>query len=268
MRAVAVLGNLSLDRIDGGELRPGGGPFHAARALRSLNRPAIIVAAGAAADKALMLPPLVALGIPVLWRETATTARFSIEYDGDERRMVAEELGGPWRPQDLPEQALATVKWLHVAPLAGSDFPPETLAALARSGRRISFDGQGLVRPARTGPLELQADFDPELLRHVSILKLAEDEARVLVGEPTEQALRELGVAEIVVTLGSRGSIVFADGLAEHVPTNALTGPDPTGAGDAFAASYLVARAGGLSPTAAARYASGVVAGLLSGRIT
>src|SRR5207302_10574848 len=136
--------------------------------------------------------------------------------------------------------------------------------ALAR-GRRLSLDGQGLVRPPRTGLLELDDDFDPEVLRHVSILKLAEEEANVLVGEPTERALRSLGVAEVIVTLGARGSIVFAEGLAEHVPTRpAAPGRDPTGAGDAFAAAYLVARAGSLTPPASARWASGVVAGLLS----
>ena len=41
---------------------------------------------------------------------------------------------------------------------------------------------------------------------------------------------------------------------------------DPTGAGDAFAISSLVARSAGQSPTAAARRASSVVAGILAGR--
>ena len=267
MGPVAVVGNLSLDRVGGGRPRPGGGPFHAARALRVLNRPSLVVARCAAKDRAALLRPLVALGIPVLWRESDATARFAIEYEGDARRMTVEELGSPWRPEELAGwKALAPVHWLHVAPLARSDFPPETLAVLAR-GRRLSFDGQGLVRPPRTGPLELDADYDPDLLRSVAILKLAEEEAQVLVGEPTERALRALGVSEVVVTLGSRGSIVLADGLAEHVPIRPVpAGPDPTGAGDAFAAAYLVARAGGFSAPSAARWASGAVAGLLSGR--
>lgn len=182
--------------------------------------------------------------------------------------MVIEELGSPWSLGDTRlSAALVRVDWLHVAPLARSDFPPETLAVLGRS-HRLSLDGQGLVRPARTGPLELNADYDPELLRSVSILKLAEEEAHVLVGEPSESALRSLGVAEVVVTLGSRGSIVYADGLAEYIPTRPVTGErDPTGAGDAFAVAYLVARSSGFSSPAAARWASGVVVGLLSGRL-
>ena len=269
MPPVAVVGNLALDRIDRGPPQPGGGPFHGARALRALNRPSLVLAHCAAADRPALLPPLVRLGVPVLWRESPTTARFAIEYRGEaERAMVIEELGSPWSPGDTQlSAALVRVDWLHVAPLARSDFPPETLAVLGRN-HRLSLDGQGLVRPARTGPLELDADYDPELLRSVSILKLAEEEAHVLVGEPSESALRSLGVAEVVVTLGPRGSIVYADGLAEYIPTRPVNGqPDPTGAGDAFAVAYLVARSSGFAPPAAARWASGVVVGLLSGRL-
>jgi len=234
--------------------------------LRALDRPATLLAGCAAADKPALLPGLARLGIPVVWQETPTTARFAIDYDGDGRRMVVEELGGAWPPAVAQTPAIAASSWLHVAPLARSDFPPATLAALA-SRRRLSLDGQGLVRPGRTGRLELDPDYEPELLRHVSILKLAEEEALALLGETGEQALRTLGVPEVVVTLGPRGSIVFADGLAEHVGTRAIRDRDPTGAGDAFAVAYLVARAAGSQPTAAARWASGAVAGLLDGKL-
>src|SRR5436305_1916795 len=131
-----------------------------------------------------------------------------------------------------------------------------------------SLDGQGLVRPARTGPLELDGGYDPEVLRHVSVLKLAEEEARVLVGEPSADALSSLGVPEVVVTLGSRGSLVFAGGRLERVVGTPAGGEiDPTGAGDAFAVAYLVSRQGGRAPVAAARRATGLVARLLGRRL-
>ena len=99
---------------------------------------------------------------------------------------------------------------MHVAPLLRSDFPAETIAALAR-GRRISFDGQGLVRVREPGPLRLDADFDPAVLRHVQILKLAEEEAEVIGG------VDELGVPEVLVTYGSTGSRVYATDAATDV---------------------------------------------------
>lgn len=264
MRPLAVVGNLSRDLVDG-EPRAGGAPLHAARALRVLGRPAIVAVKGADADRLLLLPPLVRLGVPVLWRGGDSTAAFSFRYDGDRREMVVDALGPSWAPADL--RGLERAEWVHVGALARSDFPAATLAALGRD-RRLSFDGQGLVRPDRTGPLELDASYDPEVLRHVSVLKLAEDEARTLVGEPDEEALRSLGVPEVLVTLGSRGSLVLAEGRLERVPARAVDGVvDPTGAGDAFSAAYLVSRASGHAPVAAARRATALVAGVLGRRL-
>jgi sugar/nucleoside kinase (ribokinase family) len=233
--------------------------------LRVLGRPSLVAVKGADADRRLLLPPLVRLGVPVLWRGGEKTAGFSFRYDGDRREMVVDALGPSWTPADL--RGLERADWVHVGALARSDFPAGTLAALARD-RRISFDGQGLVRPDRTGPLELDSQYDPDVLRHVSVLKLAEDEARTLVGEPTEDALRALGVPEVLVTLGSRGSLVLAEGRLVAVPARAVDDEvDPTGAGDAFSAAYLVSRASGHAPVPAARRATALVAGLLGRRL-
>jgi sugar/nucleoside kinase (ribokinase family) len=264
VRPLAVVGNLSRDLVDG-QARPGGAPYHAARALRVLGRPAIVAVKGADTDRRFLLPPLARLGVPVLWRGGKSTAAFSFRYDGDQREMVVEKLGPAWTPADL--RGLERAAWVHVGALARSDFPAGTLAALARE-RTVAFDGQGLVRPDRTGPLELDAVYDPEVLRHVSVLKLAEDEAQALVGEPDTDALRSLGVPEVVVTLGSRGSLVLAEGRLERVPARAVGGRvDPTGAGDAFFAAYLVSRAAGYASVAAARRATALVTGLLGRRL-
>ena len=265
MPRLAVVGNLSRDLVDGGPPRAGGPPFWAARALRALGAPALVLAKCGAADRALLLRPLVALGIPVLWLGGDSTAAFSIRYEGDRREMTVEGIGDPWSPRDV--QRLGDARWVHVGALAQSDFPAETLAALAE-GRRVLFDGQGLVRPPRTGPLELHGDYDPEVLRHIDVLKLAEDEAEALVGEPDEAALRALGVPEVIVTLGPQGALVYADGRLERVAAQPVGGPvDPTGAGDAFAVAYLAARAGGHAPVPSARRAGALVTGLLARRL-
>jgi sugar/nucleoside kinase (ribokinase family) len=259
--SVAVVGSISLDRIEGRPPRIGGGPYYGARGLRWLGVQAAIVAKCAAPDRALVSPRLAALGFPVLWRDSTATAAFAIDYDGEHRRMLVDAIADPWTPEEL--QIPAT--WVHVAPLARSDFPPETLVALAR-GRRVSLDGQGLVRPARLGPLEPDGEYDPAVLHSVSILKLAEEEAAMLVGGLDERALTRLGVPEVVVTLGSRGCIVFHEGVAELVRSRRVESRDPTGAGDAFAAAYIAARSRGAVPTAAARRAAALVADVLAGR--
>jgi sugar/nucleoside kinase (ribokinase family) len=244
---IAVVGNLSLDRIAGAPPRIGGGPYHAARALRLLAARGEIVARCADADRRFLLPRLATLGIPFQVLRGSHTTAFSFEYDGETRVMSVDAIGDAWTPHDA-RAVDRRVRWVHVAPLLRSDFSAETLAELGR-GRRLLLDGQGLVRRPQVGLLQLDADFEPELLRHVSILKLAEEEAAI-VGE--------VDVPERIVSLGSRGSIVYADGRETRVPARPLA-RDPTGAGDAFAVAYLVSRAAGHSPAAAARRATSVV---------
>ncbi|HSC91279.1 MAG TPA: PfkB family carbohydrate kinase [Gaiellaceae bacterium] len=261
MRAVAVVGSLTSDVVDGRPPRPGGAPFYAAGALRLLGRPALIVTRCAESDRPALLPRLVAQGVPVEWVPSSATFRYRLDYRGEERSLVVEEAPGPWQPGPWLE-LLHGVRWIHVGALARGEFPPAVLAVLAR-GRLLSYDAQGLVRPEATGPVTLAGAPDAEVLRHVAILKLAEEEARVLVGGTDRAALASLGVREVVVTRGERGSLVLADGEVEDVPALPVRTADPTGAGDAFAVAYLVSRGAGLRPAASARRATAVVAELL-----
>jgi sugar/nucleoside kinase (ribokinase family) len=271
VRPLAIVGNLSRDLVGGGPPRVGGAPFYAARALRVLGRPAVVATKCATVDRPELVPALVALGVPVRSCGGESTATFAYEYDGDVRRMRVEALGDPWTEEDARgwvSEALGRAEWVHVGALARSDFPSGTLAALAGRGRTLSFDGQGLVRPARTGTLELDADFERDVLEHVSILKLAEEEAELLAPGLDEEALRALGVPEVVVTLGSRGAAVLAGGRLERIAARPVAdGIDPTGAGDAFAAASLPARSEGHAPLSSARRATALVAGLLSARL-
>ena len=252
---IALVGNFSRDHVPGRPPQVGGGVYHGARALQRMRVPARIVARCAEADREELVPPLARLGTPVRYVPGTATASFSFTYDGDRRTMTVEALGDTWLPGDLP--SLPPFRWVHVAPLARDEFPAATLAALAR-GRRVSFDGQGLVRPSRLGPLVLDADFDPDVLRHIWVLKLAEEEAEVL-GDPTK-----LGVRELLITHGSRGSTIHVGGRSEFVPAHRV-GADPTGAGDMFSVAYVTGRNAGFSPVGAARRATSVVAAMLSG---
>ncbi len=249
---IALVGNLSVDLPPGGAPRVGGGPFHGGRALRRLRVPARIVARCAASDRDALLPQLVRLGTPVRYVPGASTATFSFTYDGDVRTMTVEALGDTWGTTDVPD---LRSRWIHIPALSRVEWPAETLAALARR-HRISFDGQGLVRPEHTGPLVLDDDFDRDVLRHFWVLKLADEEAEV-IGDVTA-----LGVREVLVTHGSRGSTVYCGGTREFVPAHRVD-RDPTGAGDAYATAYIVGRNAGFSPVSAARRATAVVASVL-----
>ena len=253
---IGLLGNIARDLMPGQPPRVGGAPYHCARALTRVGTQARIFARCAAADRAELLPPIVSLGTPVRYVEGASTASFEISYDGDHRFMNVVAIGDTWLPEEVPALPDET-SWVHVAPLARSDFPAETLAAIAR-GRRLSLDGQGLVRPSRVGELVLDADFDPEVLRHVWTLKLNDEEAEVIGG------VDRLGVPELLLTHGSLGATIHWGGRSELIRTFDV-GTDPTGAGDAFCIAYIAARAGGFGPVGAARRATSVVASVLAG---
>jgi sugar/nucleoside kinase (ribokinase family) len=258
VRGVAVIGNLSRDVIDGSPPRVGGAPYHAARALRLLGGASRIVARCAAADRRSLVSPLVALGVPVTWLPAERTTAFALRYDGDARTMTIADPGEPWTAADALRVGRA--RWVQVGALTRSDFPPAVLAALARD-RRLALDGQALVRPARPGPLVLDEDFDRDLLRHVEVLKVGEDEAEALGGE---DAVAALGVPETLVTYGSRGAVLLAGGRRERVPVRRLDGRlDPTGAGDAFLAAYVWARSVGHRPLSAARHAGSTTSRVL-----
>jgi sugar/nucleoside kinase (ribokinase family) len=143
---------------------------------------------------------------------------------------------------------------VHAAPLLPSDFPAATLAAFA-SGRSLSLDGQGLVRVPAVGRLEEDAAFDPAVLEPVTALKLSGHEARIVAGGDFDRAAAgRLGVPEVLLTLGSRGAVVFADGPETHV------------ADDTFMVAHAVARIEGLDPVDAARAATRLVGELLRER--
>ncbi len=262
MSRIAVVGNVALDVVDGRAPSAGGGPTFAAEAFRRLGEAGQVVTRYGAADAGLFS----ALG-PAIVLPAETTSGFAIDHDGELRTMRVTAEGSRWSPEDAAAIA-ADVEWVHVAPLLRDEFPAETLVALA-TGRRLSLDGQGLVRVPAVGPLREDAEFDPAVLEHVTVLKLSEHEAGLVAGGRFDlDAAARLGVPEVLLTLGSRGALVFADGRATPVePAGPVTHVHATGAGDTFAIGYAVGRLDGLDPVGAARSAAALVSAVLADRL-
>jgi sugar/nucleoside kinase (ribokinase family) len=268
VRPAAVIGNVARDVVDGSAPRVGGGVYYGAHGLRLIGAPARVVTKCEEADRQLLIRPLLAVGVPVAWRASSATAGFVLRYEGDRRTTEIAQVGEPWTVADVTGWAGAALRgatWVHLAALSRTDFPPETVAALA-AGRRLALDGQGVLRPAREGPVVPDKEFDSRLLGHLTLLKLAEDEAETLLDRVDEQALRELGVPEVLVSLGSRGALLYARGRLQRVPVRPLSNVDPTGAGDVLGASYVACRALGQPPAVAARRAVEATSAFLTRR--
>lgn len=263
MTELAVIGNLTRDVVAGATARPGGAVFYSARALARLGADASVAVSCGRDDWAVLAPYVERFPLPVAWYESPTTTAYSFHYEGDQRVMHQEAIGASWSAKQALE-AVADARFVHVGALVRSDFPVDTLEALAASGRRLLVDAQGLVRRPELGPLRTDGDVG-DALRHVSILKLNDEEAETLVGSADPTRLRALGVSEVILTLGSQGAWVVTADAIEHVEADVIAGPvDPTGAGDTFSAAYLAARADGADPVDAARSATRASAAFLA----
>lgn len=121
-------------------------------------------------------------------------------------------------------------------------------------------------------------ELDPAVLRtsdplvvneHEAALVLAQLDPDAEVPEAPEQivgALREAGIASVVLTLGAQGSLVAdADGT-HRIPAAPVTAVDTTGAGDAFIGALAVGLARGETLPDAARLASRVGAFAATGQ--
>jgi sugar/nucleoside kinase (ribokinase family) len=106
----------------------------------------------------------------------------------------------------------------------------------------------------------LDDDFDPAIVRHLTALKVNEEELEALGGE---ERVLALGVPELLLTKGSAGAVVIARGVREPVHARPVEIANPTGAGDAFLAGYAWARAAGHRPISAARHAAVTAARVL-----
>jgi sugar/nucleoside kinase (ribokinase family) len=260
--ALAVLGNLSRDVVAGGPPRPGGGVFWSTPALARIGARATVTASCSAEDRPALMPPLEAFGLPVTWCESSSTTAYSFHYEGDRRIMRVDAIGDPW----TPEQAVAAAgdaRWIDACALTRTDFPSATLAALTEDAELL-LDAHGLVRAPTLGALQTDANVG-DMLSYVDILKLNDEEAETLVGSAEPHRMLDLGVPEVILTLGSMGAWVVTSTLVEHIPAIPIEEPvDPTGAGDTYSVTYLVQRAAGAEPVEAARTAAVAVSELLA----
>lgn len=269
MSRLAVIGLTARDRVDGREASTGGAPLYCLEALDQAGTSAHIITKLAAPD-ALLLKPLHDLSDHVAWRPASETAEYILSYDPkySQRTLSVSTLGEPWRSDELKRwvlPALAGCELVHAGALNASDFSADTLAVLSEH-HRLSLDGQGLVRPARKGPVTLEHPDSLELLKHVSVLKLSEEEAAVLGVEPAAESMAALRVPELVLTMGDRGALILAGGAVVEIRAELVTAHETTGTGDGFIACYLHARLSGASASDAGTFAARAVAAMLRRR--
>ena len=192
-----------------------------------------------------------ALGINVKIIPSRKTVYFENIYGNnpDDRRQRVLAKADPFTIDNLKD---IEANIFHLGTLLADDFSLEVIKYLSTKGT-LSADAQGYLREVR-GEKVYAIDWKEkkEALKYIDILKVNEKEMEVLTGynDPEKAAIQlaEWGVKEVLITLGSLGSLIYAGGEFHRIPAFPPKDVvDATGCGDTYTAGYLYMRNQGAS---------------------
>ncbi|RYZ21383.1 MAG: ribokinase [Chitinophagaceae bacterium] len=259
---LCCIGHITQDKVVTPEatvLMPGGTSFYFSHAIANMNARYLLVTA-LAATEAGAVTALQQRGVEVLQLPSKHTVYFEniYGYNKDNRSQRVLQQADPFREEDLRSLEASI---FHLGPLLASDFSDNVINTLAAKGK-ISLDVQGLLRRVEDEKVvAIDWETKKEILPLIHFLKASEDEMTVLTGlQDVEQGAKQLadwGAKEVIITMGSKGSAVYADHAFYHIPAYAPSQlQDATGCGDTYMAGYLYQRVKGSTIQDAGEFAA------------
>jgi hypothetical protein len=226
-----AVGHVTKDLGPGGGYTIGGTVTYATLTANSLGLSAAVVTS---ASPDLDLPSLLSeVELHVVPSSVCTV--FENLYQGQHRRQIVHSVANPLRASDLPpawrESPVALLG--PVAGELGLDWLGvfrRALVGVTPQGWMRQWDGSGVVRRKAWREAE-------RVLSGVDVLVFSEQD--VESDEATIQGYAEIAPIA-VVTRGRLGASVHCNGSWRHFPAFPAREVDPTGAGDVFAAAFLV----------------------------
>ncbi len=199
-------------------------------------------------------------GIDVELHSSRNTVFFENIY-GEDQNDRKQRVLAKADPFTIGQLGNVEAKVFHLGSLLSDDFSPEVVAYLATKGR-VSIDVQGYLREVRDEKV-YPVDWKDKLkvLKNTYYLKVNETEMETITGlkNPHDAAklIHSWGVTEVIITLGSEGSLVYtADTFYEIPAFPPIEVVDATGCGDTYSAGYLYKRLQGATPTEAGKFAA------------
>lgn len=199
-------------------------------------------------------------GIDVRCYDSRHTVYFENKYgansDNRTQRVLAKA-----DPFTLEEMKPLEAKVFHLGSLLADDFSPEVVEYLSTKGQ-VSIDVQGYLREVSGEQVRAVDWKDKErILACTDILKLNEHEMEVITHSKNPRTvalqLADMGVKEVIITLGSYGSLIYCEGRFYEVPAyKPQVLVDATGCGDTYSTGYLWMRLQGASCEEAGRFAA------------
>ena len=264
MKDICCIGHITLDKIvtpDNEFYQNGGTAYYFAYGMNRLPKDVSFQLVTSIAPKDFgAVEQMRREGIDVVAFESRDTVFFENRYGRDKNARTQRVLAKSDAFTTEQMEGLEA-RVFHLGSLLSDDFSPEVVECLANKGK-VSIDVQGYLREVR-GEQVVAVDWPEKrrVLEMTDMLKLNEYEMEVVTGEKDPRRVARVvngwGVREVVVTFGSYGSLIYADGKYYDIPAyEPKKNVDVTGCGDTFSTGYLYCRAKGMDCDEAGRFAA------------
>lgn len=260
---ICCIGHITLDKIITPKLEkymPGGTAFYFANALAGLEHDGFKLITSVGESELGAVEEIRAMDINVDVIPSRKSVFFENKY-GENQNDRTQRVLAKADPFTVANLRDVKARVFHLGTLLADDFSLDAIKLLSTKGR-VSVDVQGYLREVR-GEKVYAVDWNDKLeaLKYIDILKANEKEMETITGtaDPHEAALKLAGwgCGEVLLTLGDRGSLIYAGGEFYEIPAFPLDEVvDATGCGDTYMAGYLYSRSQGASYYDAGCYAA------------
>jgi ribokinase len=184
-------------------------------------------------------------------------ALITVDSVGENSIVVAPGSNGNLRQEDIPDKIFETGKYSIL--LMQLEIPIRIVEYCA-----IAASAQGIKVIINPAPAQRLSD---DLLRRTWLLTPNETEAEILSGvkiqdissaEAAASSLQNMGVKNVIITMGAAGAYVKSAGFTGMVSVEAVKAVDTTAAGDVFNGALAVALAEGKELEKAVAFANKV----------
>lgn len=270
MDDICCIGHITLDRIVTPQKEvymPGGTTFYFSHGISHLLNSSDAevkyrLVASLAEAEYQSVEDIRALGINVDIVPSKKTVFFENIY-GENQNNRKQRVRAKADPFTVEAVKDVKAKYICLGSLLADDFSLDVVKYLFTKGT-VVMDAQGYLRKVHDGKV-YACDWENkfEFFKYIDILKVNEYEVEVLTGKTdlheAAQQLADWGIKEVLLTLGSYGSIVLVDGQFYDIPAyEPLSIVDATGCGDTYVMGYVYKRVQGASPEEAAKFATAV----------
>lgn len=260
---LCCVGHITLDKISTPHSTvhmPGGTAFYFSHAIRQFNDIDFSLVTALGESEMNVVDELRSHRVDVSVMPSRQSVCFENIYgeNQDNRRQLVRAKADPFSVDYLKQ---VEAKVFHLGSLLADDFSTDVIRYLAGKGR-VSVDSQGYLREVRNENVyAVDWPEKTDALNYIHYLKANEHEMEVLTGfADTKKAARRLyewGVKEVLITLGSMGSVIYDGDIFYRIPAySPQEVVDATGCGDTYMTGYLYCRTKGKGIEESGRFAA------------